>query len=38
MMAPFANMYEVITFISLFALAVVGIPYVFHKIGEYFEE
>jgi len=35
MMEPFANMYEVITFISLFALAVIGIPFVFHLIGKY---
>ena len=35
MMEPFADMYEVITFISLFFIAVVVIPYIFSKIGEW---
>ena len=35
MMEPFADMYEVITFISMFFIAVVGIPYAFSKIGEW---
>jgi len=35
MMEPFANTYEVITFVSLFFIAVVVIPYAFAKIGEW---
>ena len=35
MMEPFADMYEVITFISMFFIAVVVIPYIFSKIGEW---
>ena len=35
MMEPFADMYEVITFVSFFFIAVVVIPYVFSKIGEW---
>ena len=35
MMEPFADMYEVITFISMFFKAVVVIPYAFSKIGEW---
>ena len=34
-MEPFADMYEVITFISMFFIAVVVIPYAFSKIGEW---
>ena len=34
-MEPFADMYEVITFITLFFIAVVVIPYAFSKIGEW---
>ena len=35
MMEPFADMYELITFVSFFFIAVVVIPYVFSKIGEW---
>ena len=35
MMKPFADMHEVITFISMFFIAVVVIPYAFSKIGEW---
>ena len=34
-MEPFADMYEVITFISMFFIAVVVIPYAISKIGEW---
>jgi hypothetical protein len=34
-MEPFADIYEVITFISLFFIAVAVIPYIFAKIGEW---
>ena len=34
-MEPFGDMYEVITFISMFFIAVVVIPYAFSKIGEW---
>ncbi len=37
MMEPFANVYELITFISLFIVAIVVIPYIFYKIGEWIE-
>tara|TARA_B100000575_G_scaffold279155_1_gene267212 strand:+ start:1344 stop:1457 length:114 start_codon:yes stop_codon:yes gene_type:complete len=37
MMEPFADMYEVITFIGFFIIAVVVIPYIFYKIGEWIE-
>jgi len=37
-MTPFENIYEVFTFISLFAFAVIGIPYIFIKIGTYYEK
>ena len=37
MMEPFADIYELFTFISLFIVAVGVIPYVFYKIGEWIE-
>ena len=37
MMEPFADMHEVITFISMFFIAVVVIPYAFSKIGEWID-
>ena len=37
MMAPFENVCELITFISLFFIAVAVIPYGFVKIGEYYD-
>ena len=37
MMAPFENVGELITFVSLFFVAVVVIPYIFGKIGEYYD-
>jgi len=36
MMEPFADIYEAITFVGLFFVAVVVIPYIFGKIGEYY--
>ena len=36
-MEPFADIYEVITFVSLFFIAVVVIPYAFGKIGEWLD-
>ena len=33
-MEPFANIGEVIIFVSLFAIAVVVIPYAFSKVGD----
>tara|TARA_B100001113_G_scaffold353753_1_gene359605 strand:- start:1221 stop:1340 length:120 start_codon:yes stop_codon:yes gene_type:complete len=37
MMAPFENVGELITFISLFFVAIVVIPYAFMKIGDYYD-
>ena len=37
MMAPFENVCELITFISLFIVAVAVIPYIFMKIGDYYD-
>ena len=37
MMEPFADIYELFTFISMFFVAVVEIPYVFYKIGEWID-
>ena len=36
-MEPFANVGELITFISLFVVAVAIIPYAFIKMNEYFD-
>ena len=35
MMQPFANTYEALTFLGLFFIAVVVIPFAFMKIGEW---
>ena len=37
MMAPFENICEAITFVSLFFFAVVVIPYAFAKVGDYYD-
>ena len=37
MMEPFADIYELFTFISMFFVAVVVIPYVFYNIGEWID-